>query len=89
MDERDKSQALGLLQCRQCLKEFGSARTLFSHVEAIYPDRTSTCLEDMGMQLEEFRAEYTRRRRKAARRNNALEVTLFEFVFKIFSGVRQ
>ena len=79
--EADASQPLGLLQCRQCHEEFEDARKLFRHVETVDPDRTSTCLEDMGMQMEEFRADYTRRRRKAARRKLSLGVCLLVRIF--------
>ena len=88
--EAAASQPLGLLQCGQCGEEFEDARKLFRHVESVDPDRTSTCLEDMGMQMEEFRRDYTRRRRKAARRKFSLGVCLFVRIFvKLYSGRRQ
>ena len=88
--DADASQPLGLLQCRQCREEFEDARKLFRHVESVDPDRSSTCLEDMGMQMEEFRADYTRRRRKAARRQLSLGVCLLvKTLVNLYSGGRQ
>ena len=80
LDEPSSSQTLGLFQCKSCRQDFGDAKRLFRHVETIYPDKTSTCLEDMNLQIEEFRAEYTRRRKKANRKNLALEVNFFVLV---------
>ena len=74
LDEPSSSQTLGLFQCKSCRQDFGDAKRLFRHVETIYPNKSSTCLEDMNMQIEEFRAEYTSRRRKANRKNLSSEV---------------
>ena len=74
IEEGQGSSQLGLLQCKQCLERFGTAGQLFRHVESITIGKPSSCLEGMGMQMEEFRAEYTSRRRKVARKKVALKV---------------
>ena len=62
----------GLLHCPQCRKECVDARALFRHVEAVFAGLQSTCLERMGLQMEEFRADYRNRRRKVAYRKKVM-----------------
>ena len=67
--EEDSLGVIGLLHCPQCRKECSDARTLFRHVESVSAGLPSSCLERMGLQMEEFRADYRNRRRKVAYRN--------------------
>lgn len=63
---------LGLYHCPQCHRDCGDARNLFRHVETVNAELQATCLELMGKQMEEFRAEYTNRRRKLGRKRVTL-----------------
>ena len=70
--EEDGLGVDGLLHCPQCHTECVDARALFRHVETVFVGQQSSCLESMGFQMEEFRADYRKRRRKVAYRNRVL-----------------
>ena len=70
----DTSQPSGLFHCPHCDQDCVNARQLFQHVKTIPPNGQPTCLESMGIDLEEFKAGFRSRRRKVAKKKNTMKV---------------